>query len=546
MTSSIALEETLDGLALRRVFVVASEHLRASAKAVDAINVYPVPDGDTGSNMSATLREAIERALSLDGEPTVSEVLDAIARGALYGARGNSGVILSQALRGFAFGVGEQRRLDGRSLAKGLEQAAAQAYRAVSKPQEGTMLTVLREAGAAALAAAANLPGSGPGTGCAPVMAVGVRAAELAEARTIDQLPALKEAGVPDAGGEGICVILRGLLGAISGGPAAEHALRPAYIPISSGEGHGEDSFGFCTEFLIEVETSPLDLEGIRALAERGGSRSVVVVGDAELVRVHAHSQDPQSLLDAAATFGRLARVKVEDMTAQNVRYSDTGRGAGAKVAMLAMSRGQGFDSIFESLGAAVSDLGVVEKPPAGQIADAADALRIADVIVLANHANVLLAAEQARSIARSTLHLVPTTTLPQGIAAAMAFDPDEPARTNVEAMWDAAGKVRTVEVTIAGASRTSEGIAVRSGEAIAIVDGKLRAATAGEEAALLAGLELAGVAPGNLVTIYTGESVAEDVRASTARTVQERFPSVEVELVSGGQPLYPYIASIE
>jgi DAK2 domain fusion protein YloV len=546
VTSPIALEEALDGAALRRVFLAASEQLRTSAKAIDAINVYPVPDGDTGSNMSATLREAVERALALDAQPEVSEVLGTIARGALYGARGNSGVILSQALRGFAGGVGEERRLDGISLARGLEHAAAQAYGAVSKPIEGTMLTVLREAAEAALAFVHGSPPTPPGAACGPVLAAAVRAAELAEARTIDQLPALKEAGVPDAGGEGTCVILRGLLGAISGAAATEPALRPAYIPIAPVGGHVGDPFGFCTEFLIEAEGAPLDVDSIRALAERGGNRSVVVVGDAELVRVHAHSQEPQGLLEAAAALGRLARVKVEDMSAQNARYADTGRGAGARVAVLALSRGDGFDSIFEGLGAKVSDLGIVEKPPAGQIADAADALQIPDVIVLANHKNVLLAAEQARSIARSTIHLVPTTTLPQGIAAAMAFDPDESATANIEPMRAAAAAVRTVEVTIAAASRTSEGITVHTGDAIAIVDGTLRAAAAGEEAALLAGLELLGVAPGNLVTIYAGESVEGDRQANIIHAVRERFPSVEVEGLSGGQPLYAYIASVE
>ena len=545
MTTPIELRESLDGPALRTVFAAASQHLRESALAIDAINVYPVPDGDTGSNMSATLREAVERALALESEPTVAEVLSAISRGALYGARGNSGVILSQALAGFAAGVGSRDRLDGRSLADGLDEAATRAYAAVSQPKEGTMLTVLRAAGEGARESAAKLEETARGTGCARVLGEAVIAAEKAEAFTIEQLPSLKEAGVTDAGGEGICVILRGLLAAITGG-ALEGRSRPAELPFLHAGGHGDDSFGFCTEFLIERAERALDPGGVRALAEANGNRSVVVVGDDELIRVHAHSLLPQALLDAAEKLGKLARVKVEDMSAQNTRFRESGSGAGVKVAMLAMSPGEGFDDIFESLGAAVSDLGLIEKPPAGRIAEDADALRVADVIVLANHPNVILAAEQARSLATCTLHVVTTTSVPQGIAAAIAFDSAEPARGNVEAMLAAASGVKTIEVTIAAASRRTDGIDVAEGEAIAMLDGVLVAKAEDAESALAAGLARAAVARDSLVTLYGGEEIAAAELSATAVRLRERFPGVEVEALSGGQALYPYIASIE
>ncbi|MEO8538301.1 MAG: DAK2 domain-containing protein [bacterium] len=545
MTAPIVLDEALDGNAIRRIFVAASEHLRNSAKAIDSINVYPVPDGDTGSNMSATFREAVERALILGENPTAEEVLTAIARGSLYGARGNSGVILSQALRGFAAGAGAIERLNGEAVASGLEQAASQAYRAVSKPQEGTMLTVLREAGLAARTAADSLGADTRGSGCAKVLSAALSAATRAEAGTMEQLPALKEAGVPDAGGEGICVILHGLLSGITGS-ATRVALRPAELPIGHSNGHEADAFGFCTEFLIESPTPTLDIEYVRRLAEAGGNTSVVVIGDESLVRVHAHSQHPQELLDAAELLGRLTRVKVEDMSAQNVRFNATGSGAGVKVAILAMSRGDGFDAIFESLGAAVSDLGVVEKPPAGQIASAADQLRIADVIVLTNHKNVLLAAQQAATLTHCTLHVVPTASLPQGIAAAMAFDPADNAAANVREMAAAVASVRTVEVTRAGASRTSDGVTVNSGDAIVLVDGKLISGHEDEETALLAGLRSADLRPGQLVTVYAGEGIDAARSTTLAERVRALAEGLEVEVMHGGQPLYPYIASVE
>ncbi len=545
MTTPATPRDLLDGPALRALFMAASSHLRQSAAEIDAINVYPVPDGDTGTNMSATLREAVDRATETGDTPTVAEVLHAIARGALYGARGNSGVILSQALRGFESGVGPAARLDARGLADGLQAAATQAYHAVSKPQEGTMLTVLREAATEAMQAAETMPDRGSGLGCAPVMARAVLAAEAAEAATIDQLPALTEAGVTDAGGEGVCVILGGLFAALSG-ETPRSAIHRAHRPIAMVEGHGKDEFGFCTEFLIEARDNPLDLDRVRAMAEAGGNRSVVVVGDETLARLHVHCLDPQPLIDAASQFGTVSRVKAEDMGAQHERFKAGGSGAGARIAVLAMSRGEGFDAVFESLGAAVSDLGLVEKPPAGQIADAADALRIPDVIVLSNHKNVRLAAEQAASLAKCTLHLVPTASLPQGVAAAMAFDPDESAQANVAAMNEAAEGISTIEVTIAAASRTADGVDVREGQAIALLDGRLVAAEETPRQALLAGLRRAGPARGSLVTIYGGEDTPPAGLEAARAEVEAAFDGVEVEALSGGQPLYPFIASVE
>ncbi|MEX0784362.1 MAG: DAK2 domain-containing protein [Dehalococcoidia bacterium] len=534
----------LDGKGLRDAFRSASAHLRESANAVDAINVYPVPDGDTGSNMAATLREAVETAGLAPSPATIDAVLSALAKGALYGARGNSGVILSQALRGFATGVGGPPQFDAAALAKGLVAASEAAYRAVSKPVEGTMLTVLREAGAGAERAVAGLPKAGEGSPCASTLRDAIAAAEEAEARTPEELPQLAEAGVTDAGGEGICVILRGLLAAITG--QAAPVPRVPERPISARPDHEREEFGFCTEFVVEATAGPLDPEQVRALAGGGGNRSVVVVGDEEAVRVHTHSDDPHRLMEAAAALGRVSRAKVEDMSAQNVRFGATGTGAGVGLGVVAMSQGAGFDAVFESLGVAVSPLGEVVKPPAGEIAAAADRLGKADVVVLANHKNVILAAQQAAGLARSTIHVVPTETLPQGVAAALAFDPDENAATNVAAMDAARTTVRTVEVTIAAATRSADGVEARGGEAIALVDDRLVASSPSIEAVLMAGLEAAGTADGSLVTLYGGRDLAPGQLAELATAVAACYPGIEIESVDGGQPLYPVIASVE
>ncbi|MEO9256104.1 MAG: DAK2 domain-containing protein, partial [Tepidiformaceae bacterium] len=475
--------------------------------------------------------------------PAIIEVLAALARGALYGARGNSGVILSQALRGFAAGVGERERFDAAALTAGLTEAATSAYRAVSKPSEGTMLTVLRVAGETAETGLAQLPSRGTGLPCPDLLQAVVNAAEAAETATMDQLPALKEAGVPDAGGEGVCVILRGLLAAISG---TSPTVRPAiHQPIAMQSTHTEDGFGFCTEFVIEPAGRVLDLDRLRTIAGAGSNTSVVVVGDESAARVHAHCGDANVLLQAAGELGRLSRVKVENMDAQHVRFRETGSGAGVRIGVVALSRGAGFDEIFRGLGATVSDLGEVVKPPAGEIAAAADALGIADVIVLPNHKNVLMAAQQAVGLAHCTLHVVGSESLPQGIAALMAFDQDETAAANVRAMSGAMDGVRTVEITTAAADRSADGIAVHAGDVIALVDGQLVAAAARLVAVLLAALTEAGAETAGLITLYGGDSLSKEELTAAELAVATAFQG-EVQVHTGGQPLYQLIASVE
>ena len=542
MQRASTTDALLDGARLRATFSAAAHHLRERAAALNAINVYPVPDGDTGANMSATLNEAIARSHDAGERPTVAAVLQELARGALYGARGNSGVILSQALRGFAGGVGDVAAFDAAALARGLESASTAAYAAVSEPKEGTMLTVLRFAAGAATRAVRELPGRGAGTSCEPSLAAAVAAAETAEANTINELPALKDAGVPDAGGEGICVILRGLLAALGGEAPVPRPELPR--PLAPGFGDGHTRFGHCTEFIIEPHGAVLDLERLRAVAAAGGNQSVVVVGDESLARVHVHTLQPEALIAAIEDLGTVSRVKIEDMTAQQQRFSATGSGANASVAVLAMSRGAGFDAVFESLGAAVSDIGSIEKPSAGQIADAANALGVPDVIVLPNHQNVLLAANQASSLARCNIHVVPTRSLPQGIAATFAFDADNPVADNVAAMTSAASTVRTIEVTTASTDSVADGVAVSAGQAIALLDGRLVAAEGTPMEALSGALRRIGTA--GLLTIYGGEDASPALLDAAAASAREALPDAEVEVLAGGQPLYIFVVSAE
>jgi len=514
--------------------------LAEEAAAIDAINVYPVPDGDTGSNMSATFQAAVDRLEATVGGASLGDALDALGRGALYGARGNSGVILSQALRGFADGARDTTRLDGPAFVAGLEAASAAAYRAVSHPAEGTMLTVLRRAAEAARDAAARETGLSLERAVKPALA----AAEAAEAATMDQLPALREAGVPDAGGEGICTLLRGFAAALSGGIPARSMVAAAR-PLAGSLDHSGEASGFCTEFVIEAEAKPLDLAAIRRAAE-DANRSVVVVGDAAAVRVHVHTDSPEAVTAAAARFGRITRLKVDDMAAQHERMAETGRGATARASVLAISHGEGFAKVFKGLGAAVMDLGTIQKPAAGEIARAAEATGSADVIVLPNHRNVVLAAQQAAGLARCTLHVVPTKTLVEGVAAAVAFDASAGIEANVRAMAESFEATATIEVTVASTDRTADGVRVARGQAIGLVDGRLVAATTAPRDALVAALANAAPPAGALITIYGGDGVgAAELEAARAE-IARRFPLAEVEALDGGQPLYTFIASVE
>jgi uncharacterized protein len=532
-----------------KLFESAMAHLDAAASAIDAINVYPVPDGDTGSNMSATLREAVAAGREVEDDDSAGAVIAAIAKGGLYGARGNSGVILSQALRGFSEGMKEHDIIDAKVYAEGLHRAAERAYGAVAEPKEGTMLTVLRAAGDAAMETAGSMPNGGEGEHCLEVLSAAIEAAEKAEAETIEILPALKEAGVTDSGGEGICTILRGMRAGLLGEPVPESPPdlgKPKTRVSQDGDDDDhDDGYGFCTEFLVERKDTDIDVDELRSRLHVDANKSVVVVGDARLVRVHVHTDDPDTLLDEAKQWGTLGRVKVDDMSSQAKRFRASGSGATDKLAVLALSRGVGFDEVFQSLGAMVSDLGETIKPAAGDIARTADELRVPDVIVLPNHKNVLMSANQATELASCTMHIVATETLAEGVAALVAYDPKASAKDNVTAMTEAMQSVTSVETTVAAAERTTEGVTIKEGDAIVLVDGTLIAACESQEDALFEGLRKGEADSAEIVTVYMGA----DARASDEE-LQERFSdefsNAELEIVHGGQTLYGYVASIE
>lgn len=545
---TLALASTLSGAQLREMFAAAAARLERHVEVLNAINVFPVPDGDTGINMHLTLRATLDAA-GRQGEASAGALLGAMARGALMGARGNSGVILSQIVRGLAEAAGDAPCLDAQALAAGLSRGAEAAYAAVINPREGTMLTVAREAAQAASAVAAGDDGR-----LAAVLAAAVEAARQAVARTPDLLPVLREAGVVDAGGQGLCLLLEGALTYLTGEelPMLELLVPPAVERSWVAErAHlqetGDLRYGFCTEFIIHSPRATLAAirEGLAALGD-----SLVVVGDGALVRVHLHTDSPDEAIAYGRSLGDVAQVKADNIQAQTadffVRQQERSQQLSGTTSIVAVAAGDGLVDVFRSLGATVVVRGGQSMNPSVQeILAAIDSCPTESVIVLPNNKNIVPTARQAAGLTRKALYVVSTTTIPQGVTALLSFSPGADAEANRRAMEEARGAVHTVEATRAVRSTTVLGVRVRQGQSIALVDGKLKLAAESPEAAVVAAL--AGVAAaGSLITIYHGRDVSPQQAEALAEDLRRSYPQHAVEVVSGGQPHYHYIVSLE
>lgn len=589
--------QAIDGDDFRRLLRSGTIWLERNAAAVDALNVFPVPDGDTGTNMLLTMRAAVEGANKVDGSGA-AQAMKGAAQGAVMGARGNSGVILSQIVAGIARGLGDQETCDGFVLAEAFAEGAATAYRAVTRPVEGTILTVARAAGEGAAAAVKGSPDAVPPS-IQTVLEGAVSAALDAVQRTPQQLPILRQAGVVDAGGEGYRIILEGMALAVAGtelpdmaattAPAAlvegthhavsgigtglaleRHAERHAEGPAEGRRGAGEE-WGYCTQFIIQARGLNIDdvRREIQDIAE-----SALVVGDEGLVRVHGHTEDPGRLLTYAVRHGRLERVSIEDMDAQHDawlrlqvetaapdaehRTPEAGEGTAtrmattvvAAVATVAVAPGPGIADIFRSLGAGeIVPGGQTMNPSTNDILEAAGKTGARAVLVLPNNSRILLAAHQAAAVAverKMQLLVVPTRTVPQGVAAQMAFSSEATPEANAKAMADAAAGVATVEVTRATRSVTIDDVSVEAGDFLALLDDVVVAATDDPLTAATQALDRGGAERAEIITVYRGDSPAADAAERFASALRERYPRAEIELVLGGQPHYDYLIAVE
>ena len=531
------------------MFSEATALLSANVDAVNALNVFPVPDGDTGTNMHLTMKAVVEEAASVTST-SAADVASAMARGALMGARGNSGVILSQFFKGLASGLENTAVLDGQRLAAALELGREQAYKAVVQPVEGTILTVISTAARAARSTA----GSG-GSLIEVLESVSVASRESV-ALTPTMLPVLRQAGVVDAGGHGLAIILEGLRRSAAGDKSPPTEIPPP-DPVGVDEHEGivstdflqaaeEEIYGYCTQ--IVVQGTDLDVDDIRERVSAMG-RSVVVVGDDTVANVHVHAEDPGPVVSLGVSLGVLGRVKIENMDAQRAEYSAARRSevATGSVGVLAVAAGDGLKSVFESLGAAsVLAGGDTMNPSVRELVDAIEQLPAESVVVLPNNKNIVPAARQAAELASKEVGVVPTRSIPHGAAAMLAFDPQVAASLNVERMTEATESVRYGEVTTAVRTADIDGISVQQGDTIGLLDGRLVATGNDPGQVLVEVVSKAEPERGGIVTVYAGEPVSGAAAQATANALEEALSGVDVELISGGQPHYHYLFSVE
>jgi DAK2 domain fusion protein YloV len=504
---------------------------------INALNVFPVPDGDTGTNMLLTMRAAVHAS----DDPihvTVSDVATAVARGALMGARGNSGVILSQYLRGLARGLAGCSLLDGETLAGALAEAAAAARAAVGQPVEGTILTVGHDLAQAAVAAAT------PGVTLISILDAIVEAGRESVTRTQEILPILCQANVVDAGAMGLLTLFEGMRLAARDEPLPPPTDEKVSLPVATRLGH--DTYGYCTEFLVHGET--LDTTSLRLeLSELGNS--LLVVGDPSLVRVHLHTSSPGRAIDLALARGSVDQIKIDDMQAQNrrLRECDVSSDAAAiSCAVIAVVAGDGFRDLFRSLGAAVVPGGQTINPSTEEILAVVRSVVAEQYVILPNNGNAVLAARQALSLSDRPLAIVPTSNQAEGVTAALAFQPRLTADENADLMRRSLADLRTGQVTTAVRAAKLAGREIFPGAILGLIDDQIAAVGRGLAEVVLAVLSQLGAAQSEVVTLYAGAGVSANDAEGLRSVVQSTFPNRQVELIHGGQPHYLYILACE
>jgi uncharacterized protein len=535
------------GADLKAAFSAISIWLDANSERINALNVFPVPDGDTGTNMSLTFQAAAQALKQLSDTANVSEVARAAYEAAMLGARGNSGVILSQLLRGFSAALAHSTELTPMDLATALSEASVVAYRGVSKPVEGTILTVSRVTGDAARTAAESV------TTLGALLEAAHRAATEAVAATTSQLEVLRKAGVVDSGGEGYRVIIEAAW-MWSTGRSLEQAAeaRPRGRALLEGfdEEEGASTLGFCTEFLLRDCSMPT--EEVRGTMEALGD-SVIAVGDADLLRVHVHTLRPGQALEFAVDHGTVLKVKVENMQLQHEAFAGAQRGAtgeaveaATSVGVVAVAPGEGFARVFRSMGATVVPGGQTMNPSVQDILAAVNSSGYKELVVLPNNSNVVLTARHVDELSPHDVRVVATNTVPQGVAALLAFNFEADLETNVQSMEHAASAVHTIEVTRAVRDADVDRVQVRAGQLLGIFDGEAVAVADTADDAALRCLEQASVDALEIVTVYYGADATEDDAQALAARIRAAHQGLDVEVVEGGQPHYPYVVSLE
>ncbi|SMO46619.1 hypothetical protein SAMN06264849_102115 [Melghirimyces algeriensis] len=542
-----------------------ADRLDRSVEKVNALNVFPVPDGDTGTNMNLTLASGVkEMERKAVSSAHVGELAEALSKGLLMGARGNSGVILSQLFRGFGKAVADKASLTARQFAEGLKRGVETAYQAVIKPVEGTVLTVAREAAEKAV------PLSVQNETLVEWMQAVLEEARAALSRTPEQLPVLAQANVVDAGGQGLVLIYEGFLAALSGENISYSITEPVQASSDlerleertysqTAQAHfetGDIEYGYCTEFIVKLDsTQPgkktFQEERFRKELEKHGD-SLLVVADDDLVKVHIHAEHPGETLTYGQQYGELTRIKIENMREQHSSIMEKESPQQEPTepkpyGIVAVATGDGVADIFESLGVdVVIQGGQTMNPSTEELIQAVKQIRASHVFVLPNNKNIILTAEQVVELVDTPITVLPTRTIPQGLAALLSFNPEEESNVNRDRMLKGAEAVQSGEVTYAVRDSSYHGKEIAEGDFLGIKDGKI--ITSGKDL-IPTSCELLSEmleADADMVTLIYGEDVAQEQVEALTRFLDEKYPDVEVEVHDGGQPLYYFLFSVE
>lgn len=560
--------QVLTGSDLKKIFSVAAQALVAAKERVNALNVFPVPDGDTGTNMALTLQAAVRELDKLDTDD-VSIVAASIARGSLMGARGNSGVILSQYFRGFSDGLAKVKHANGEHIAKAFDQASKTTYKAVMKPVEGTMLTVgkgIAEACKEAVAEQEDLS-------AVEVWRIGMEAGKKTLANTPNILPVLKQAGVVDAGGEGLLVALDGAYRALIGkaddliskanSVSQAEQLVSDFQDQSEGIGRIEGDLvnKYCTEFFIKGDN--LEIDQIRTKLDPKGD-SLLVVGEADLVKIHIHTDRPGLVLDICSELGDLTDIKIDNMKLQNEHFTENENNVvefpvdkmldaalesedPKETGIVAVVPGDGLAEIFTSLGVdKVIAGGQTMNPSTEELVRAVEEVNAESVVILPNNKNVVFSAQQVKEFVDKNVEVVVTKTIPQGISALMGYSSHLDLQENLEAMQDGVQQVQSGEITYAVRSTKAGELQIEEQDFIGLAEGKIVVAGQSLNTVGLQLLDNLVDEDSSLISIYTGDEQGQAAAEEFKALVQEKHPDCEVELYEGGQPLYYYILSVE
>ena len=548
------MQKTINCATFRKMVLVGAKMLENNRAKVDALNVFPVPDGDTGTNMSLTMQSAVKE-LSMTSSNTFMEVCDCVSKGALRGARGNSGVILSQIFRGICSVLRVSKpEVDTRTFAKAMEQGTKVAYNAVSIPKEGTILTVVRLMSEFAVKTAGKYKDFE--TFLPAVIAEGDRAL----ATTPELLPVLKKAGVVDSGGVGLMTIMRGFQAAIMGEEIASEVQTEAMQQQAEPEfgdnsdiismDLGDIQFAYCTEFFVINLKKSTTLADIDKLRENlmGIGDSVICIGDLEMIKVHVHTNSPGVALTYALELGELDRPKIENMLEQNRALKAKIEAEKKDQGMLAICAGEGIRDIFKDLFVdRVIEGGQTMNPSASDIATAVQKINAENVFVFPNNKNIILAAEQAKALVDNrTIHVIPTKNVPQGFAAALSFSPEASLEENKTNMIHALDNVKAGQVTHAVRTTNVNGFSITEGDIIGLDDKKILAKSDSIDETVLSLLEKLKEDQHEVIALYYGEGVTEEDAKALSEKVQEAFPDCDVDYHFGGQPVYYYLLSLE